>query len=203
MSAIPSTLEIRIHLVNGKVEKFVQDDPQAIAILLTNIQPAKLFSQPHLVIAGKYSMTLYSCSAITMVELVMDGFPDWTFPLGIEDIRQITEEEFWQRFRPEEDQRFVREQPRKVGEAMVGFMEIELRSGERTFVELHSKVPGKLDQLHVISQLASAPCLYSRRMGGGVSFVNPANIVRFTFNPGPPETSTTAWPAHHKPSAES
>jgi hypothetical protein len=198
MNPPPSSLEIHIHLVSGAVEKFVQDDPQAVGVIFANLQPQKIFSQPHLTIAGKYSVTVYSCSAITMVELVMEKFPDWTFPLGVDRIEEITEEEFWQRFRPKEDERFVREQPRTVGEPMVGFMEIELVSGKRVFAEVYSKVRDKLDQLHVSTQLISVPSLFSWRKGGGVVFVNPANIVRFTFSPGPSETPKTAWPAHHK-----
>jgi hypothetical protein len=198
MNVPPSSLEIHIHLVTGAVEKFVQDDPQAIQVIFAGLQPQRIFSQPHLMIAGKYSMTVYSCPAITMVELIMEGYPDWSFPLGIDRIEAITEDEFWQRFQPQGGERLVREHPRKVGEPMIGFMEIALVSGECAFVEVHSKVRDMIDQLHVLSQLIAVPNLFSWRKGGGVIFVNPSNILRVTFNPGPSETPTTAWPAHHK-----
>ena len=193
----PVSLEIHFHLTNGAVEKFVQSDHAAIEAIVGNVQPQRVFTQPHLIVAGKYSMTVYSCSAITRVDFVMEGFPDWPFPLGVEDIQEITEEEFWERFRPEEDEKFLREQARPVGQPTVGWIQVELVSGERVFVEVHTKAVGHLDQLRLITQIFTAASLYARRKGGGISFINPANIVRSTFTPGPAEAPKTAWAAHH------
>ena len=124
MDVLPPSLEIRIHLANGRTDEFVQTNPAAIRVILEGIQPGKLFSQEHLLIAGKYSMTAYSCSAVTAVELIMEGWPDWPLPMGIQDIRQVSEEDFWKQFEAEKDERFIREQPRTVGEPFVGFLEI-------------------------------------------------------------------------------
>lgn len=198
MSETSSSLEIRIHLTNGNVESFVQSDHAAIRQILDNLQPQKIFSQRNLILAGSFSMTAYACSAITMVELVMDGFPEWPFPHGTKDIREITKDEFWERYRPGQDEKFVREQPRKVGETQVGYSELELTSGKHIYSEVQAEVSPQLDRIHYINQLLSASCVFARRHGGGVTLVNMANVARFGFHPGPPETPKTAWPAHHK-----
>ncbi len=198
MDVVPPSLEIRIHLVNGRVAEFVQTNPAAVRQILEGMQPAKVFSQSHLIIAGKYSLTAYSSRTITAVELIMDGYPDWPTPPPVEELRLTSEEEFWKHFEAEKDQKFIREQERKVGKPITGYLELELVSGERFFVEIQSRVLPKLDQRHIISQMFSAPVLWARRPEGGVTLVNPDNIVRFTFNPGPPHAPKNAWPAHHK-----
>lgn len=198
MSETPPLLEIRIHLTNGNVESYVQDDAATVQQILSDIEPQKIFPQPHTIVAGLYSMTAYARSSITMVEFVMDKYPDWSFPLGIDDIEEISQEEFWQRYRPGHDDYFLRDQQRKVGEPYVSFIEIELISGRRVYAQVQMKVIPELDRLDFIKMVLGAPSIYGRRQGGGVTFINIANVARFGFHPGPREVFKIAWPAHHK-----
>src|SRR5436309_3736881 len=99
MSAITSSLEVQIHSADGPVSRFVQEDAEAIRKLLDQMQPARIFAQHHLLITDDHSITIFPCSAIARVDLVMDHFPDWPFHDGVTDVAEITEREFARRYR--------------------------------------------------------------------------------------------------------
>jgi len=195
MSATPSSLEIGIHLTSGVIERFVQTDPAVIEDILTNAHPQKVLQQRHFIIAGNASMAVYLCSAITHLELIMDGYPEWPFPLGVEDILQITEPEFLKRTGSRPAGFDARRQPPKAHETIVGHADIGFVSGDHLFIELVAKLSPKIDQYYLMSQLFAAPGLYSRRPDGGVCIANPANIVRFTIHLGSLQMPKTAWSA--------
>jgi hypothetical protein len=194
MSAIPSSLELHIHSIDGHVARFVQNEPEAVRMLFDHIQPAKIFEQRQLVVASKHSLAIFPCAAIVRVDLVMEGFPDWEFHYGISNIQEITEEEFRQRYHPD---RYHPDHPLPPGAPVVAYAEIELAEGERIFSEVHTHVEARLpiEQSLFFQQILSAPSLYSRRRGGGAILVNPASIVRMTFYPGPLTTPPNALPA--------
>ena len=198
MVDLPESVEIRVHLNNGNVEAYVQDDPEQVARILGNFQPSRVFDTSHLTIAGKYSMTAYRCSTICLLEFVMDFYPGWRFPVNIEEVREVTEEEFWDAYKPEEDEYFVREQQREVGEEFISFSQLELTSGKSLYARIHSVVQPQLDRLHTINHILIADALYARRREGGALVVNLANVARFGFHPGPPDTPKNAWLASHK-----
>jgi hypothetical protein len=191
MSMPPSYLEIHVHGIDGQVAAFVQSDPAAAAALLAHIQPGRVFTQSHLTIASEHSVTFFPCAAVARIDLVMDTFPDWPFYHGVSNILEITEEEFQERYRPEE------REAEPPGALVVRFTELELTSGERLVVEVHSReIPRTaVDQAMFVQQILSAPSLYARRLGGGAILLNPAQILRMTVYPGPPETPPNAWAA--------
>jgi hypothetical protein len=194
MSAIPSSLELHIHSLDGHVARFVQNEPEAVRRLFEHIQPGHIFEQRRLVVTSRHSMAIFPCAAIVRVDLVMEGFPDWEFHHGISNIQEITEEEFGQRYHPE---RYHADHPLPPGAPVVAYAEIELAEGERIFSEVHTHVEARLpiEQSIFLQQILSAPSLYSRRRGGGAILVNPASIVRMTFYPGPLTTPPNALPA--------
>jgi hypothetical protein len=194
MSTTPAYVEIHIHSNDGFVSAFLQNDPEAVRRLFDHVQPNKIFEQRQLVVASAHSMTVFPSASIARVDLVMDGYPDWEFHFGVSSVQEITEEEFQQRYRPnrDPDQRLLPE-----GAAVTAFAEIELANGERLFTEIHTHVESRLpiEQSMFVQQILSAPSLYSRKLGGGAILLNPANIVRMTFYPGPPSTPPNALPA--------
>ena len=50
-------MEIHIYLSNGDCNRFVQDDPAEVQSILNQLQPAKFFSQPNLLLAGSQTLT--------------------------------------------------------------------------------------------------------------------------------------------------
>jgi hypothetical protein len=194
MSAIPSSLELHIHSLDGHVARFVQTEPEAVRRLFEHIQPGHIFEQRQLVVTSRHSMAIFPCAAIVRVDLVMEGFPDWEFHHGISNIQEITEEEFGQRYQPE---RYHADHPLPPGAPVIAYAEIELAEGERIFSEVHTHIEARLpvEESIFLQQILSAPSLYSRRRGGGAILVNPASIVRLTFYPGPLTTPPNALPA--------
>jgi hypothetical protein len=191
MSLTPTYLEIHVHGVDGQVAAFVQSDPKTAATLLAHVQPGRVFTQSHLTIASEHSITFFPCAAVARIDLVMDAFPDWPFYHGVSNILEITEEEFRERYRPEE------REAEPPGTLVARFAELELTNGERLFVEVHAReIPRTpVDQAMFVQQILSAPSLYTRRLGGGAVLLNPAHILRMTVYPGPPETPPNAWAA--------
>jgi hypothetical protein len=194
MSAIPSSLELHVHSVDGHVARFVQNEPGAVRRLFEHIQPSKIFEQRQLVVASGHSLAIFPCTAIVRVDLVMEGFPDWEFHHGLSNVQEITEEEFRQRYDPEQ---YHAGHPLPPGAPVVVYAEIELADGERIFSEVHTHVEARLpvEQSMFFQQLLTAPSLYTRRRGGGAIVINPASIVRLTFYPGPLTAPPNALPA--------
>jgi hypothetical protein len=124
----------------------------------------------------------------------MEGYPDWEFHFGISEIQEITEEEFRQRYHPEQ---YGPQHPLPPGAPIVAYAEIELADGERTFSEVHTHAEARLpvEQSMYLQQILTAPSLYTRRRGGGAILINPASIVRLTLYPGPPSVPPNALPA--------
>jgi hypothetical protein len=191
MRITPAYLEIHVHGIDGRVAAFRQSDPEAAGKLLAHIQPARIFTQRHLTISSQHSITFFPCAAVARVDLVMDEFPDWPFHHGVEDVVEITEEEFEQRFHPAD--RSVG----RPGALAVRFGELELTNGERLFLQayVYETPLTPVDQAIFVQQILTAPSLHARRLGGGAILVNPAHILRMAFYPGPPETPPNAWPA--------
>lgn len=198
MSAIPSSLELHVHSIDGRVSRFVQNEPEAVRRLFEHIQPGHIFEQRQLAVASGHFLAIFPCAAIVRVDLVMAGFPDWEFHHGLSDVEEITEEEFRQRYHPEPS---PREHPLPPGAPLVAYAEIELANAERLFSEVHTHVEARLpvEQSMFFQQILTGPSLYSRRRGGGAILVNPASIVRMTFYPGPLTAPPNALPAEPLP----
>src|SRR3989442_1161205 len=131
MRAITSSLEVQIHSADGPVSRFVQDDAKAIRRLLDQLEPTRIFEQHHLLITDDHSITIFPCSAIARVDLVMDDFPDWPFHKGVYDITEITEREFGRRYRAVQYQLRT---PDTAGRPIAAFGEIELANAECVFL---------------------------------------------------------------------
>jgi hypothetical protein len=194
MHTVPSYLEIHVHGVDGQVAAFVQSDAGAIRKLLEQIQPGRLFTQRHLTIAGRQSLTLIPCAAVTRVDLVMEEPPDWNRHFGVADALEVTEEEFRQRTLEGALPEPARERP---GALFVIGVEIELTNGEQIFLEVHARARPRtpVDVGMFLQQILAAPSLHARRLGGGALVINPAHILRMALSPGPPEPPPNAWPA--------
>lgn len=183
----PENLEIRVHGVDDRIAAFVSNGSEAVGKLLEQFDPARLFAQPFLTIAGRDSLTLFPCRTVVRVDLVMDGFPGWTFHHRIADVRELGEEEF-RRFAP------VRSADLESDLHRV-FAEVELTNGERVFLELHVRPEPRMavDFGMLLQSYLSAPSHYARRRGGGAVVINPAHILRLQFHPRPPVVPPGAW----------
>ena len=80
-SGTPSpVMQLRIHLVDGSVQSFSQADHAKAEQTWLSIEPARLFAQPRLVIAGTHSKSVFVCSEILRIDFVQQCFRCWHFP---------------------------------------------------------------------------------------------------------------------------
>jgi hypothetical protein len=192
-----SPLEIHVHLEDGRVQKFLQQDPQIAQNLLTHLQPTKLFSQKVLLMGGTDSLTAFQMSEVVRIDLIAPQTPDYPFYNGVLDIQQITPDEFQQRYHPQTFAALRQSAQAHPGEPITVFSELELVNGERLFMQVCVKMEQRLplEQGIFVSQLFAANGLHGRRREGGVVIINPANIVRFTLYPAPPTLPPGTWEA--------
>jgi hypothetical protein len=85
---------IRVHLAGGAVESFTQDDPDKIRIMWQSVDPARLFTQHRLVIAGAYSKAVFVCSEINRIDFIQNDCACWEFPQGYSDVVELSESDF-------------------------------------------------------------------------------------------------------------
>lgn len=196
MTTTNSPLKIHVHLTDGRLHTYVHGDPDKARQFLDGLHPRKVFAEPQILIAGEYTVTGYRCSAITRIDLVLDGMPDWSFPNEVAEIREMSEQAFLQKYQPgDEDASKRRQRSWKPGEPVEAFAEFELAGGKKVFMEYLSVREQALEQRAHLQHFIEGP-ITGRRLGGGVLLLNPANVLRWTIFPGPPEAPRTAWSAH-------
>ena len=191
-------MEIRIHTQGGSVEIFFQDDPALAARILKGIQSTKVVTGDTITIAGDYSLTTFVASRVNRVDLITEDLPRWKHPADILDVVELSEDEFRERSHLNDPARLERRRsPKRTGEFAVAFVEVEMTGGSRIFLAAEIKVALEAERLQRLHLLFSAPAVHFRLPQGGTSILNPKNLVRLTFNPGPDVTPIDAWPAHH------
>jgi hypothetical protein len=175
--------ELHVYSVDGYVSRFEVKEA-AWEKLLEHLQPGRVFAQPYLMAGADRSLSIFPTARVVRVDLVMEGFPDWPFPYGAHDIQEISAADFETRYRPED---YAPGHLPADGAPIVVFVEIEVSSGQRLHLEVHTRRETRLpvEQGMFFQQILSAHSLFARRQGGGVLLLNPASVVRLTFHPGP------------------
>ena len=94
MTKTETTMLVRVHLMGGAVESFFQNDAAAIKTIWQSVDPARLFAQQRLVIAGKHSKSVFVCSEIIRIDFIQQAFACWEFREGFSDIVELSEADF-------------------------------------------------------------------------------------------------------------
>jgi len=189
-----SYLHVSLYLTSGGRHSFVQRDAKAAQSLLQQLRPERLFAQKHLMLASRGSVTAIPCAFIERVELRSDQSLAHPQRPGIGAVEQVTEEDFHRM-----EHRISRERiPQEFG------MAIELASGSAFYLRVHlerqrpSELPRSLtadDSSRFLAHLFTGPALFGDTEDRlGLFVLNPANAVRFTLAPAPPEPAAGAWP---------
>lgn len=186
-------LEVHFQLSDGNTIRFAQSDPASVQNILAHVQHGKIFTQPSLVLAGTNSVTAIQCAAITRLDLVLQDqdIPQWLLdlePNGIQK-REISLEQFLERVQSDES-------PQPGQDQSITLLEdIRLVGGTRCTMEVHLPVRSShmMQRQHLLN-VFSLPSLSCRRLGGGISILNPAQIMAHTYHPGL-EPPAGAWPA--------
>ena len=128
-SGTPSpVMQLRIHLVDGSVQSFSQADHAKAEQTWLSIEPARLFAQPRLVIAGTHSKSVFVCSEILRIDFVQQCFRCWEFPGGYADVVQLSEAAFRKNAHLDHPELMPkRTHPIPVGDLLVSFLELHFR----------------------------------------------------------------------------
>jgi hypothetical protein len=189
-------LHILIHLADGSVGKFFQEQPDEIQRILGNIVPARFFGQPTLIIGGGYSASAFPTSAITHILFEHSQLPNWADLNDETEMHEIPREEFLVAANPPPDKMQPRDRQIKEGESMTGYGRLGLHGGGKIYVKINAYAARRLEQRHLVQRIFQAPYYYVRREGGAL-LINTANLISVSLFPGPSALPATAWPAHH------
>lgn len=195
MNPQPASIEIHLHMTDGRIHRYLQDNAGDIRQFFENFQPNRLFSQPNILFAGSHSAAGYNCSMITRIDIVASDIVEWPFPHGISSLDEITEEEFHQCLPQEDDPTRLRDRPWKSGELVRAIAEFNLAGGGKLFVKGRTELKTKIEQRQIMQHFLPGHFNCRRREGGAI-FLNPANVESWTIYPGPPEIPQNVFLAH-------
>jgi hypothetical protein len=189
--------------VEGPGETYVQSDPGIAAKILNEISPPLLFSHYRIVLADEYSKSVFVCSQLNRVDFVFTGDGFSHLPDDHTDMVEISEMEFNEHVNLDNPARLQkRRQPRRVGDLVVSFLHLRMRGGNQVYLLKESVVKLPVDNQSYMHRLLSKGTLGIRLPGGGVGFVNLANLVGYSVYPGVAEVPTDTWIAQPKPTHE-
>jgi hypothetical protein len=192
-------LELRFLLSDGSEEHFYQDNEAAARRIFENLRPGQLFKQSRIMLAGTYSMTAFLPSHVSKIDFACTEFACWNFPAGLSDMVELPEAQFREQAGLNDHDRLEkRGQPRVPGDSFVAFLDMEMRSAKHVYLMIEGAVELPAERFNRLQLLLSGTSIHVRLPGGGMSLLNLANLVRFTVYPGPSESPTDAWPAHHR-----
>ena len=183
-------LEIRVHLEDGHVSRFVQSDPVIALKILEAINPNRLFTSPQLLIGSDYVLIAFQPRLVVRVDMITDLNPNWPLSANALNTREITQEEFETRCNPN------REFQRLPSQERVAFGVCEMVNGDRVFLQTHKTGPQRqklpLDAGILIQQVMTSDGLLARGRESGYIVLNPARMLRFTSYVGLQEMPANA-----------
>lgn len=191
-----NTMEIVLYLVDGSIHRFKQDDASSIAKILDSLQPPRVFNQKQLLIAGSYFTAGYPTATITRLDLVGGDVGSLRHSVGIVDIEEISERELDLYAKPRFSDTRRSEVVVNVGEATDTVAEINLTDTQRIGLKVRYQAEAAIDRRQLLNSFTGGHPIHARRRGGGLVFINPANVIRFAFYPGLPDMPPTSLPLH-------
>ena len=193
-------LTIRFHLTDGSVHSFVQRDPATARKIRENVDPARLFACPRLVIGSEHSKAVFVSEEIIRVDFLQDGFQCWEFPGGYSDVVELSEEEFREHAHLDQPSQMTkREQPTPVGDLLVSFAQLQMRGGRPQFVMIEIPVKLPAESQTFMHFMLSKGSVHMRLRGGGIGVLNLANLAGYTVYPGVAQIPADSWLAEPIP----
>ena len=197
-------LTIRFHLTDGSVHSFAQSDDGLARKLWEDIDPARLFARPRIVIGSEHSKAVFVSAEVIRVDFLHDSFQCWEFPGGYSDIVELSEEEFRSHAHLDQPaQRVKREQPTPVGDLLVSFVKLQMRGGRPLFVMVEVPVKLPAESQSFMHFMLSKAAVHMRLRGGGTGVLNLANLAAYTVYPGVAQIPGDSWLAEPIPNPPS
>jgi hypothetical protein len=192
-----STLQIRIHGVDGRVFTFTEDDPSMVRRIVLDSQRPDFFKQERIAIAGQHSVTLLVLSNVARIDLAGEALAMGKPPYGIRDVVELPEDEF---FCQVEARDLMHVERRRVhlppGGTAAAFVDIQLARDQHIYLKFRITDVLPAERMQRIRSFLGSPGLSFRLAGGGLGIPNLANAVKLTAYPGPAELPADAWSAN-------
>jgi hypothetical protein len=190
----PPTFLIRVHLTDGTVESFEPASEAEAKRVWDSVEPARLFAQPRLVLAGEHFKSVYVCAQVVRVDFVQDTYDCWKFPAGYSDIVELSEAEFRKNARLDHPDKMARrKQHIPVGDMLVSFLKLHFAGGKPLFLMTEFPVKLPAENQSFMQFLLSKTGFHLRLRGGGYGVVNLANLLGYTAFPGVAEIPADTW----------
>ena len=187
-------MEIRVCLVDGVAESFVQADQTKAKKLWQNIDLSRLFTQQRIVIAVTYSKSVFVCSEVMRIDFVQADFDCWQFTEGYSDVVELSEADFRKIVHLDQPELMSkREKPTPVGDPLVSFLKLHFRKGPPIYLMVEFPVKLPAENQSFMRFLLSKTAFHLRLQEGGVAVVNLANLTGYTVYPGVAQIPSDAW----------
>jgi hypothetical protein len=196
---LPETLSFKIYRSDGEVSNFMADGVPAVQNILTQIQSGRIFNQSSLVLADVNVLMVYPSAEIMRIDLQIDTvtFNNFDFIKDGGQKREI----LFEQWETQTQSLVKRDLTRRnilweQGDLVTTFGQVHLRNGQSICMEYRyvANLPAIQDQrrfFQVVFSLSGFPFI---PLSGGISILNPAQIVGCLFHPGG-EPPANAWMA--------
>ena len=193
-------LTIRFHLTDGSVHSFAQSDDGLARKLWEDIDPARLFARPRIVIGSEHSKAVFVSAEVIRVDFLHDSFQCWAFPGGYSDIVELSEEEFCKHAHLDQPALMAkRDHPTPTGDLLVSFVQLQMRGGRPQFAMIEVPVKLPAESQAFMHFMLSKAAVHMRLRGGGTGVLNLANLAAYTVYPGVAQIPADAWIAEPDP----
>ena len=189
-----AALTIRFHLTDGSVHSFVQIDAASARKLWEDIDPARIFARPRIVVGSEHSKAVFVSAETVRVDFLQHSFQCWEFPGGYSDIVELSEEEFRKHAHLDQPAQMARrEHSIPVGDLLVSFVKLHMRGGRPLFVMIEIPVKLPAESQSFMQFMLSKGSVHMRLRGGGIGILNLANMTAYTVYPGVAQIPSDSW----------
>jgi hypothetical protein len=185
---------VRVHLTDGSTDSYKVVDEVEARRIWDAVEPARLFAQPRLILAGEHFKSVFVTSQILRVDFLNEIYDCWAFPGGYADVVELSESEFKKNAHLDRRDLMVkRDQSIPVGDPLVSFLKLFMTGGKPLFLmkELPMKLP--VENQSFMQFLLSKGGFHMRLRGGGTGVINLAHVAGFTAYPGVPQVPSDTW----------
>jgi hypothetical protein len=189
-------MTIRVHLTDGSVTSFVQQDPAQAQMIWQAVDPARLFAAPRIVVAGTHSKSVFVSCEIVRIDFIQEGLACWEFPGGYADVVELTEADFRRHAHLDQPELMIkREQATPIGDLLVSFLKLHWRGSRPLFLMIEFPVKLPVENHSFMQFLLSKGSGHFRLHGGGVGVFNLSNLAGYTVYPGVAQVPADSWMA--------
>ena len=196
-SAMPPDLTLELRFADGSSTEYYQDDRKRIATTLRLLANPRLLTQPQLVLASEFGVSMIACPRIDMILARTSPGAALVFPLkfptGLLDIAEVREE------LPDDVSVRGEEHPdSSPATPFVWQVRMHTLGGWAIALKVLAQVRRNIyDERQSFAHFFDLPVLPFRLVNGGIGSINPNNITRVNAYPGPDALPDTALPMHH------